>query len=191
MAAPNINWKATGRQGCRMARWIPVSWFRGGTSKGALFLSSDLPTDPRTRDDVLCRIMGVPDPYGAQIDGLGGATSSTSKVALVAPSAIPGHDVDYHFGQVAMDGKIDWAGSCGNLAAAIGPFALQMQLPVTSPRTPTGHQRVNIWQANTRKTIIAHVPVALDGEVFSIGLRYCIPREIVIQFFNFLIYLVT
>ncbi|MBX3687316.1 MAG: 2-methylaconitate cis-trans isomerase PrpF, partial [Rhodocyclaceae bacterium] len=101
---------------------IPAAWMRGGTSKGLFLLAADLPDEPAARDALLLRAIGSPDPYGKQIDGLGGATSSTSKVVIVAPSARPDCDVDYLFGQVPVGGTaIDWSGNCGNLSAAVGP----------------------------------------------------------------------
>lgn len=157
---------------------VRASWYRGGTSKGLLLSPSDLPADGRARDAMLLRIMGSPDPYCQQMDGLGGGSSSTSKVALVsAPSTVPGHDVDYNFGQVSVSApSIDWTGSCGNLAAAVGPFALTHRLLpaarcVPRPFGPRGapHVQVRIWQVNTRQTIVAHVPVLSDGTVDEVG----------------------
>ena len=114
---------------------IPAAWMRGGTSKGLFLLAADLPDEPAARDALLLRAIGSPDPYGKQIDGLGGATSSTSKVVIVAPSARPDCDVDYLFGQVPVGGTaIDWSGNCGNLSAAVGPFAIERGL-VACPGT--------------------------------------------------------
>lgn len=139
---------------------------RGGTSKGVFFHKSDLPQDPAARDATLLRVIGSPDPYGKQIDGMGGATSSTSKVVLIAKSARPGCDVDYLFGQVAIEAPlIDWSGNCGNLSAAVGPFAISEGL-VPVPRD--GEATVRIWQENLGKVIIAKVPVR-DGEVQEEG----------------------
>ena len=143
---------------------------RGGTSKGVFFTLDDLPaavrTDKNLRDQILLRVIGSPDPYGKQTDGMGGATSSTSKVALIAPSTKPGHDVDYWFGQVAIDRPmIDWSGNCGNLSTAVGPFAIARGL-VKAPAN--GEAVVRIWQANIRKTIVAHVPMQ-GGEVQELG----------------------
>lgn len=152
---------------------IPATFMRGGTSKGVFFRLDDLPAPCQVpgpaRDALVLRVMGSPDPYGQQIDGLGGATSSTSKVVILSPSARPGHDVDYLFGQVAIDrALVDWSGNCGNLSAAVGPFAIAHGLlpPVQVP--PYGLCRVRIWQANTDRTIVAQVPVA-DGLVQEVG----------------------
>jgi len=131
---------------------------RGGTSKGVFFVASDLPADSALRDRILLRVIGSPDRYGKHIDGMGGATSSTSKVVLVARSARADSDVDYLFGQVAIDRPvIDWSGNCGNLTAAVAPFAIHAGL--ITPR-PDGVARVGIWQANIRKRIVAHVPMS-------------------------------
>ena len=136
---------------------IPAAWMRGGTSKGLFFLASDLPADPARRDALLLRALGSPDPYGKQIDGVGGATSSTSKVVIVSPSQRPDCDVDYLFGQVPLNRPmIDWSGNCGNLSAAVGPFAIERAL-IEHPEDDIAV--VRIWQANTGKRIIAHVPV--------------------------------
>ncbi|HUJ00003.1 MAG TPA: 2-methylaconitate cis-trans isomerase PrpF [Usitatibacter sp.] len=145
---------------------IPAVYMRGGTSKGVFFRAADLPADPASRDALLLRVVGSPDPYGKQIDGMGAATSSTSKIVLLAPSKRPGCDVDYLFGQVAIDRPlIDWSGNCGNLTAAVGPFALS-QGWVDAPRD--GLAPVRIWQANVAKRIVAHVPVR-GGEVVEEG----------------------
>lgn len=145
---------------------IPAVYMRGGTSKGVFFLASDLPADPVVRDRILLRVIGSPDPYGQQIDGMGGATSSTSKVVLVGLSNRPDCDVDYRFGQVAIDRPlIDWSGNCGNLTSAVGPFAIAQGL-VAAPRD--GAAVVRIWQANIAARIIAHVPMR-DGEVVEEG----------------------
>lgn len=147
-------------------RRIPAVYMRGGTSKGVFFLAADLPADPVTRDALLLRVIGSPDPYGKHIDGMGGATSSTSKVALVSPSLRPDCDVEYLFGAVAVDRPvIDWSGNCGNLTAAVGPFAVSAGL-LNVPRD--GLATVRIWQANIGKRIIAHVPVR-DGELLEEG----------------------
>ena len=156
---------------------IAATLMRGGTSKGLFFLRGDLPAEPAARDALLLRAIGSPDPYGRHIDGLGGASSSTSKVVLVQRSARPGCDVDYLFGQVAIDQPlIDWSGSCGNLAAAVGPFALHAGLVGGAP--DDGRATVRIWQANLGQRIVAHVPMrggrvqemgdfALDGVPFA------------------------
>lgn len=146
-------------------RRIPAAWMRGGTSKGVFFLASDLPATPAERDALLRRLIGSPDPYGKQIDGLGGATSSTSKVVIVGPSARPDCDVDYWFGQVPVgDGPVDWSGNCGNLTAAVGPFAIWRGLVAAGE----GHTRIRIWQANLGKRIDAQVPTT-QGEPLESG----------------------
>ncbi len=148
---------------------ITATYMRGGTSKGVFFRLQDLPVAAQipgaARDALLMRVIGSPDPYGKQTDGMGGATSSTSKVVILSPSAQPDHDVDYLYGQVPInDSFIDWSGNCGNLSSAVGPFAIAngMVEPARVPRD--GICTVRIWQANIGKTIIAHVQVA-DGEV--------------------------
>jgi probable AcnD-accessory protein PrpF len=152
---------------------IRATYMRGGTSKGVFFRLADLPERARVpgaaRDALLLRVIGSPDPYGKQIDGMGGATSSTSKTVILSPSTRADHDVDYLFGQVAIDKAfVDWSGNCGNLSAAVGPFAVANGLvdPARIPRD--GVVTVRIWQANIGKTIIAHVPVA-DGAVRETG----------------------
>ncbi|HSN22177.1 MAG TPA: 2-methylaconitate cis-trans isomerase PrpF, partial [Usitatibacter sp.] len=145
---------------------IPAVYMRGGTSKGVFFRAADLPADPARRDAVLLRVVGSPDPYGKQIDGMGAATSSTSKVVILCPSTRPDCDVDYLFGQVAIDRPlIDWSGNCGNLTAAVGPFALAEGW-IDAPRD--GLAAVRIWQANIAKRIVAHVPVR-GGDVVEEG----------------------
>lgn len=146
---------------------------RGGTSKGVFFRLQDLPEAAQVpgaaRDALLLRVIGSPDPYGKQIDGMGGATSSTSKTVIVAKSSKADHDVDYLFGQVAIDKAfVDWSGNCGNLSAAVGPFAITSGL-IDPERVPdNGVAVVRIWQANIGKTIIAHVPVT-KGTVQETG----------------------
>jgi 2-methylaconitate isomerase len=145
---------------------IPAVYMRGGTSKGVFFLAEDLPSDARERDRILMRVIGSPDPYGKHTDGMGGATSSTSKVVILSKSKRAGCDVDYLFGQVAIDKSlVDWSGNCGNLSAAVGPFAISMGL-VDAPKDGTA--TVNIWQANIRKKIVNHVQMS-DGEVQELG----------------------
>lgn len=151
---------------------IPATYMRGGTSKGVFFRLEDLPPAARVpgaaRDRLLQRVIGSPDPYGAQIDGMGGATSSTSKGVIVSPSAHPGHDVDYLYGQVSIDADfVDWSGNCGNLSAAAGAFALHAGY-VDPRRIENGLCMVRIWQANIGKTIIAHVPIE-DGQIRETG----------------------
>lgn len=145
---------------------IPATWMRGGTSKGLFFDARDLPLDPGQRDGLLLRALGSPDPYGKQIDGVGGASSSTSKVVLIAPSVRTDCDVDYLFGQVAIDRPlIDWSGNCGNLTAAVGPFALHRGM-LDYPAD--GVANVRIWQVNTARQIVARVPVK-GGAVDEVG----------------------
>ena len=152
---------------------IPASYLRGGTSKGVFFRLADLPEAAQVageaRDKLLLRVIGSPDPYGKHTDGMGGATSSTSKTVILSKSAQPDHDVDYLFGQVAIDRAfVDWSGNCGNLTAAVGAFAISGGL-VDAERVPRdGIARVRIWQANIGKTIIAHVPMTA-GEVQETG----------------------
>ncbi|MDQ1815194.1 2-methylaconitate cis-trans isomerase PrpF [Massilia sp. CCM 9210] len=152
---------------------IPATYMRGGTSKGVFFRLQDLPEAAQVagaaRDALLLRVIGSPDPYGKQIDGMGGATSSTSKTVILSKSEKPGHDVDYLFGQVAIDKAfVDWSGNCGNLSAAVGSFAIGAGL-VDAARIPhDGVAVVRIWQANIGKTIIAHVPVT-GGAVQETG----------------------
>ncbi|NBA93675.1 2-methylaconitate cis-trans isomerase PrpF [Pseudomonas sp. R5(2019)] len=152
---------------------IPATYIRGGTSKGVFFRLQDLPERAQVpgpaRDALLMRVIGSPDPYGKQIDGMGAATSSTSKTVILAKSSKPGHDVDYLFGQVAIDTAfVDWSGNCGNLSAAVGSFAISAGL-VDAERIPhNGVAVVRIWQANIGKSIIAHVPIT-DGEVQETG----------------------
>ena len=152
---------------------VPATYMRGGTSKGVFFSLTDLPATCQVpgpaRDALLMRVIGSPDPYGKQIDGMGGATSSTSKTVILAKSSKPDHDVDYLFGQVSIDKAfVDWSGNCGNLSAAVGPFAIANGL-IDPARVPeNGVAVVRIWQANIGKTIVAHVPMR-DGAVQETG----------------------
>lgn len=152
---------------------IPATYMRGGTSKGVFFKLDDLPEAAqqagRVRDQLLLRVIGSPDPYAKQIDGMGGATSSTSKTVILAKSQQPEHDVDYLFGQVSIDQSfVDWSGNCGNLTAAVGSFAISNGL-VDAARIPeNGICTVRIWQVNIQKTIIAHVPIT-QGQVQETG----------------------
>lgn len=152
---------------------IPATYMRGGTSKGVFFRLQDLPQAAQqpgeARDKVLLRVIGSPDPYGKQTDGMGAATSSTSKTVILSPATVPEHDVDYLFGQVSIDKPfIDWSGNCGNLTAAVGAFAISSGL-VPKERVPeNGHCTVRIWQANIQKTIIASIPMT-NGEVQETG----------------------
>ena len=152
---------------------IPATYMRGGTSKGVFFNLTDLPESTQTpgaaRDALLLRVIGSPDPYGKQTDGMGGATSSTSKTVILSKSSQADHDVDYLFGQVAIDKAfVDWSGNCGNLSAAVGSFAINSGL-VDSSRIPQhGFATVRIWQANIGKTIIARVPIT-NGQVQETG----------------------
>ncbi|WP_151446072.1 2-methylaconitate cis-trans isomerase PrpF [Lacisediminimonas profundi] len=152
---------------------IPATYMRGGTSKGVFFRLQDLPAGAQlpgaARDALLLRVIGSPDPYGKQIDGMGGATSSTSKTVILSKSSQPGHDVDYLFGQVSIDKAfVDWSGNCGNLSAAVGPFAISNGLVDASRIPADGVAIVRIWQANIAKTIIAHVPIT-KGAVQETG----------------------
>jgi len=146
---------------------------RGGTSKGVFFRVQDLPAKAQVpgvaRDALLMRVIGSPDPYGKQIDGMGGATSSTSKSVIIAKSGRADHDVDYTFGQVSIDKAfVDWSGNCGNLSAAVGPFAISNGL-IDAGRIPkNGIATIRIWQTNISKTIVAHVPIT-DGAVQETG----------------------
>jgi probable AcnD-accessory protein PrpF len=145
---------------------IPAVYMRGGTSKGVFFLEGDLPSDPKQRERLLLRVIGSPDRYGKQTDGMGGATSSTSKIVILSKSDRPDCDVDYLFGQVAIDAPvIDWSGNCGNLTTAVGPFAIDAGI-LSAPSDGTAV--VRIWQANIKKRIISHVPMK-DGAVQELG----------------------
>jgi len=152
---------------------VPATYMRGGTSKGVFFRLQDLPEAAQqpgaARDALLLRVIGSPDPYGKQIDGMGGATSSTSKTVIVSKSTQSGHDVDYLFGQVSIDQAfVDWSGNCGNLSAAVGPFAISNGLVDPSRLPKDGIATIHIWQANIQKTIIAHVPMT-NGVVQETG----------------------
>ena len=152
---------------------IPATYMRGGTSKGVFFRLQDLPVAAQqpgaARDALLLRVIGSPDPYAKQIDGMGGATSSTSKTVILAKSSKTDHDVDYLFGQVAIDKAfVDWSGNCGNLSAAVGAFAISSGLVDADKIVPDGITTVRIWQANIAKTIIAHVPMRA-GQVQESG----------------------
>ncbi len=152
---------------------IPATYLRGGTSKGVFFRLQDLPASTQVpgpvRDALLMRVIGSPDPYAKHTDGMGGATSSTSKCVIVSRATVPDHDVDYLYGQVSIDTAfVDWSGNCGNLSAAVGPFAIANGL-VDPGRLPhDGIATVRIWQANIGKTIVAHVPMT-NGEVQETG----------------------
>ena len=152
---------------------IPATYMRGGTSKGVFFKLSDLPEAAQipgqARDALLLRVIGSPDPYGKQTDGMGGATSSTSKTVILSKSTEPGHDVDYLFGQVSIDKPfVDWSGNCGNLTAAVGSFAINNGLVDASRIPESGFATVHIWQANIKKTIIAQIPIT-NSEVQETG----------------------
>ncbi|EDM66230.1 hypothetical protein PE36_01040 [Moritella sp. PE36] len=152
---------------------IPATYMRGGTSKGVFFNLQDLPEAAQipgaARDALLLRVIGSPDPYGKQTDGMGGATSSTSKTVIVSATDKPDHDVDYLFGQVSIDKPfVDWSGNCGNLSAAVGSFAINSGLVDASRIPDNGIAVVRIWQANIGKTIIAHVPIS-NGLVQETG----------------------
>ncbi|MEA3480333.1 MAG: 2-methylaconitate cis-trans isomerase PrpF [Pseudomonadota bacterium] len=152
---------------------VPATYMRGGTSKGVFFNLEDLPQEAQVagaaRDKLLLRVIGSPDPYAKQIDGMGGATSSTSKTVIVSRSSQDGHDVDYLFGQVSIDKPfVDWSGNCGNLSAAVGPFAIHAGL-IPQDRIPeNGIVTVRVWQVNISKTILIHVPI-VNGFVQETG----------------------
>ncbi|WP_289107283.1 2-methylaconitate cis-trans isomerase PrpF [uncultured Pseudoalteromonas sp.] len=152
---------------------VPATYMRGGTSKGVFFKLTDLPKPAQVageaRDNLLLRIIGSPDPYGKQTDGMGGATSSTSKTVILSKSEQPNHDVDYLFGQVAIDKPfIDWSGNCGNLTSAVGAFAITNALVDKSTVPDNGVAVVRVWQANIKKSILVHVPIT-NGEVQETG----------------------
>jgi len=152
---------------------VPATYMRGGTSKGVFFNLTDLPKPAQVageaRDNLLLRVIGSPDPYGKQTDGMGGATSSTSKTVILSKSEQTNHDVDYLFGQVAIDKAfVDWSGNCGNLTSAVGAFAISNGL-VNKNRVPdNGIAIVRVWQANIKKSILVHVPMT-NGEVQETG----------------------
>ena len=152
---------------------IPATYMRGGTSKGVFFRLEDLPqaaqVPGKARDKLFQRVIGSPDPYAAQIDGMGGATSSTSKCVILSKSSQPDHDVDYLYGQVSIDKAfVDWSGNCGNLSTGAGAFAIHAGLLDPARIPENGVCVVRIWQANIQKTIIAHVPVS-NGQVQETG----------------------
>ncbi len=152
---------------------VPATYMRGGTSKGVFFRLQDLPVAAQVpgpaRDALLMRVIGSPDPYGKHTDGMGGATSSTSKCVIISGATVPDHDVDYLYGQVSIDTAfVDWSGNCGNLSTAVGPFAISNGFIDPSRVPHNGTCTVRIWQANIGKTILAHVPV-VDGQVQEDG----------------------
>ncbi|GHD72067.1 putative methylaconitate Delta-isomerase PrpF [Luteimonas padinae] len=152
---------------------VPATYMRGGTSKGVFFRLDDLPEAARVpgpaRDALLMRVIGSPDPYGKHTDGMGGATSSTSKCVIISSSTRPGHDVDYLYGQVSIDTAfVDWSGNCGNLSTAVGPFAIANGFIDPARLPQDGTFAVRVWQANIGKTIVVHVPLA-NGEVQETG----------------------
>ncbi|TAG77961.1 MAG: 2-methylaconitate cis-trans isomerase PrpF [Burkholderiales bacterium] len=152
---------------------LPALYMRGGTSKGVFFKLEDLPENARkpgpVLDAILLRVIGSPDPYAKHIDGMGGATSSTSKCVILSKSTRPDHDVDYLFGQISIDKPfVDWSGNCGNLTTAVGPFAIAQGIVDKSRIPQNGKLTVRIWQVNIGKTIVAHVPIQ-NGEVQELG----------------------
>ncbi|ARC17161.1 2-methylaconitate cis-trans isomerase PrpF [Vibrio parahaemolyticus] len=152
---------------------VPATYMRGGTSKGVFFNLEDLPSEAQVageaRDKLLLRVIGSPDPYGKQIDGMGGATSSTSKTVIVSRSSRDDHDVDYLFGQVSIDKPfVDWSGNCGNLSAAVGSFAIHAGLIPQERILENGIVTVRVWQVNISKTILVHVPI-VNGFVQETG----------------------
>lgn len=165
---------------------IPAVYMRGGTSKGIFFRADSLPADPIVRDRLLLRVIGSPDPYGQQIDGMGGATSSTSKVVVVMPSSTPGCDIDYSFGQVAINkAVIDWSGNCGNLTCAVGPFAIAQKM-IDLPQQGTVAVRLRHRELNAK--IVAHIPmnegsVVEDGDFELDGVTFP-AAEIVVEFLS-------
>ncbi|MDO4705843.1 MAG: 2-methylaconitate cis-trans isomerase PrpF [Comamonadaceae bacterium] len=171
---------------------IPATYMRGGTSKGVFFRLEDLPPQAQqpgaARDALLMRVIGSPDPYAQHIDGMGGASSSTSKCVIISPSNRPGHDVDYLYGQVAIgEALVDWSGNCGNLSSAVGPFAIANGL-IPPERLQDGLVEVRIWQANIGKTILARVPVqggqvAEGGDFMLDGVAFP-AAEIVLEFID-------
>jgi probable AcnD-accessory protein PrpF len=152
---------------------IPATYMRGGTSKGVFFNLANLPASAQVageaRDKLLLRVIGSPDPYGKHTDGMGGATSSTSKTVILTKSDKPDHDVDYLFGQVAIDKPfVDWSGNCGNLTAAVGSFAIANGMVDRASIPENGTAVVRIWQQNIEKSIVAHVPIT-NGQVQETG----------------------
>ncbi|MFT5114987.1 MAG: putative AcnD-accessory protein PrpF [Parasphingorhabdus sp.] len=152
---------------------IPATYMRGGTSKGVFFKLTDLPKSAQVagpdRDAFLLRVIGSPDPYSKQTDGMGGATSSTSKTVIISKSSQPEHDIDYLFGQVAINKAfVDWSGNCGNLTAAVGSFGINNGLVESGKIPANGIATVNIWQSNIQKTIVAHIPIT-NGQVQETG----------------------
>jgi len=152
---------------------VPATYMRGGTSKGVFILESALPaalqSDPKALDQFLLRLVGSPDPYGKQMDGMGGGSSSTSKVVLISPGDQKNHDINYRFAQVAIEEAfVDWSGNCGNLSAAVGGFAINKGLLSNRSLPENGTVSVRVWQCNIQKTIVAHVPVQ-DGQVQESG----------------------
>ncbi len=182
-SATHSSTKSSPQRDARMSQMkVPATYMRGGTSKGVFFNLADLPPEAQVagekRDQLLLRVIGSPDPYDKQIDGMGGATSSTSKTVIVSKSSRADHDVDYLFGQVSIDKPfVDWSGNCGNLSAAVGPFAIHAGL-IDEKRIPqNGVVTVKVWQANIGKSIEVHVPIqhglvqetgefSLDGVTF-------------------------
>ena len=147
---------------------IPATYMRGGTSKGVFFRLEDLPEAARVpgpaRDALLLRVIGSPDPYGKHTDGMGGATSSTSKCVIIAPSTRPGHDVDYLYGQVSIDSAfVDWSGNCGNLSSAVGPFAIANGMLDPARVPANGMCTVRIWQANIADHHCARADLVQEG----------------------------
>ena len=152
---------------------IPATYLRGGTSKGVFFRLEDLPAAAQVpgsaRDALLMRVIGSPDPYVKHTDGMGGATSSTSKCVIISKSTQPDHDVEYLYGQISIDTAfVDWSGNCGNLSTAVGPFAIANGFIEKSRLPENGTFPVRVWQANIGKTIVCHVPIA-NGEVQETG----------------------
>lgn len=163
----------TGNQANDVQIAVSATYMRGGTSKGVFFKLDDLPKSCQvageSRDKFLLRVIGSPDPYGKQIDGLGNGSSSTSKTVILSKAEDGKHDVNYLFGQVAIDiPMIDWSGNCGNLTAAVGACAIEFGLVDANCIPENGVCQVKIWQQNIGKTIIAHVPIR-EGRVQEMG----------------------
>lgn len=137
---------------------IPAAYYRGGTSRALVFRASDLPDGRAARDAIFLSAMGVPDPHGRNLDGMGGGLSSLNKVCVVGPSSRPDADVDYTFAQLSVnDAAVDYGGNCGNMSAAIGPFSVEEGL-VAAPAD--GEAAVRIHNTNTGKVIVARFPVS-------------------------------
>ena len=144
---------------------VRAVYMRGGTSRAIFFHERDLPAPGPERDHILLASIGSPDPYGRQIDGLGGGISSLSKACIIGPPTMRGADVDYTFAQVEVrEASVDYTGNCGNCSGAVGPFAIDEGLVPARE----GETLVRIHNTNTKKLIVAHVPVS-NGEAAVTG----------------------